>query len=183
MQHFIGIDLNSIRVNPRAGETRTVIPGLKTIKISGVGDAENLEAIKNHDGIILTDVTTYFSAANGRTSFEATMVAKNQDAIEDVKKYMEKYSVGIEQDAHVCNHNPLPKWLYEHEDIKITCSACDSESNLSACQSKERGVLYDDDTDTWSDVWTCPKCGDSSVEDFYFESIDEALKRLEDIKK
>lgn len=145
MKYIIPIDRKTIKPNPRAGETRTYIPGPRqaTFHISGklpefLIDGENIHlTVIRHTGPNAPEYTGHIIDD------------------ETISKCVELgISVTINGDRKNYDHHPIPTHDYEYENIEIKCQSCGHMMRVNDLESDT--VFLGDDEYYSSSV--CPKC-------------------------
>jgi len=174
----IPINLSTLKKNPRAGQTQSLllgrkefqiqmgadyIPDMKKIKDLGIA----IQKMQSGDGVYRTWV------ADG-ILFKKIDVDKEPDP-EEIKKNLSAMGISSEtsmtQHHEVIRHHPLPNWLFEYEKTEVQCEHCEkcfSYTQLgSDCYYDDQGEIYDDSI--------CPKCGAWYCCDVEFQRVEDVL--------
>ena len=167
-KYKIKIDRKSIRKNPKAGATSSLLAGEATFTVTRVvatmdGPLHQVLKAKGMEikspGIILTDVTVVRERRleTGRGKDYLNYTARDQ-------------LIQVEGDRpceHV-EHEPLPDWLYEHRETKVRCRSCKvafPHTELESDSSPNGEYSYA----------VCPKCGIWDCCKLQFEKISTAI--------
>ena len=173
---IVPIDLRTLRVNPRKGETRTPFCSRPaTVKVSAKF-LDGREAPEHVGGFILM--------RRERTSSEEEVVADYSRCIPedfDPEKTKEAFkTVGgvvfaMEVDYGISwiEHAPEPTWLYGYLERDVPCGQCGN-----ACATSAIETHYNEFGD-YEESEMCPACGALDSFEYRFETVEEALARRE----
>lgn len=165
MEYLIQIDLSSIKKNPNAGNTSTYVDRGSTISFFG-----------HHDALIdgeNCDVSKWEVNSNGDRKFiQGTIRTLDVDLIEKIRH---EVTVEIEFHRDRIMHMPEPEYFYNYVDTCVECKAC--HSRFSHNQLTEE-VEYFDCDDYYTLINICPVCDEPYCCSYKYESINDALKRL-----
>lgn len=161
----INIIKSSIKRNPNAGNTVTIVPGRRDVTGIYYGQIpEYLEPL-----IVITEQNRY---SDGNTeSFFMLNGEPPAQLLQDKNCQLQWAQENIR-----CEHLPEPDYFYKYENPPIECSEC-----------KVKTKLNDIETD-WVDdeykVYICPNCQSTEgYPEFQYQSITEALNERGEVLK
>jgi hypothetical protein len=165
---IIPINKDSIKKNPDAGKTQERIVTGQHITFEGKSDVPKII----QDDL---DCKNFFISeiSLGEDKFYRGLAMHLDDKLIDQLK-QEDHTIKIE--IHVeyatINHFPSPQYLYEYENIDIKCCICDETFKSDNLESDS----FNDDDDYYYSDTVCPKCSAWNCCEVKYESIEEALK-------
>ena len=117
MQDLIKINLDSIKENPRAGQTRTRIAGGINITFTSTC---RLDFLKEGIDYIITSTTF---DKNGNYIYEG--IIPNEETLKNKSfKDLESFRYKITDNSKYHEHKPLGEYLFHYEDYNVTCDCC-----------------------------------------------------------
>lgn len=158
----IKIDRSTIRKNPRAGATVTLVPGLVEISFKYTG--KELPALlrdENKAHVVSYGNDGVFEGVIENGALDEVFALQEQG----IEGYLQIYQT---QDVERILHRPDPKWLYKYEDTKVTCSECGGK------------VSHEDVND---ENYRCPHCEAEDTFGFVYEEIDDVVNLDKIIKE
>ncbi len=167
------IDLESIKENPNAGTTTSVVlgPWAGYCKIDVYPPDKLLlpygcSAISErymHDGI--SDPCTQYEIVIGNlSSYE--ILRQNENVSE----------ISMNRDNTYVFHAPDPKFIYQYENTRIRCNNCKQLIPQAKIDKKYiNSISKCVDTDLSYDV--CPLCDECNTFEYEYETIEQALIR------
>jgi hypothetical protein len=178
MKFVVTINRETFRRNPNAGKTSTLVSGIKTAILTAYGPrcnvGENLE-----EGWMLVDCRS-----EGGVPSQSTYVCSGDGALKKLLEVLLKNGVDSDQirydiNQRVCkvDRSSEPEFIFEYNDIEISCRRCESRFPISKLESDY--VVYGDGIsgDAFSDS-ICPKCGEWDCCDLEYEKPEEVAKEL-----
>jgi len=176
MTHLVKVDLRTIKENPNAGNTLSVVDNGSTVTASFKHhNIEILDKIK--DCFIVEryskrNVLSYFHF-NGRVIYKGPKVFYNKLLKLGVDK--DSIEINIENHFHHMHHAPEPDYYYKHLDPKVKCKHCGTKSKVSEMSSGEFYYSSTEEYIYYENI--CPACGVIECVDLEYESIEDALRR------
>lgn len=166
---LVHIKKDSIRENPRAGQTTTEVVGgwEGTFTMKRTGDKSinaGIEEFGMMPGIVFTSWND--DLAEGLAELPEALYTLNYKA-----SLSKDFNVDIKQNTerHTFEHAPMPKYLYSYEDALIQCNECSSKVLVSSI----RYDSYDDE----APFSVCPDCNaHDSFESIEYENINDVIK-------
>ncbi len=168
-KHFIKIDLKSINKNPNAGSEIDYLPGKTECRFSTKKlpddfiDGENCYVVREETMI-----------GDGSIRIEGIITDKElidnilQNKRKDIELIMKREIIEV-------RHLPEPPYFYDYENITLKCDSCNREFDSIDIKSEE---VWDGENEFYSDR-VCPYCNSFDCCEIDYETIEEALKRLE----
>ena len=168
---IIRIDRKSIRRNPNAGETQTIIQGRKEITFSC---KDPIPLFVKHLPFIITE----WEEENGKM-IKASGVINGPietDGMIALCNKAEHLQININNNIQVLNHMPEAEYLYEYQDASIKCKQC---KNLIDVDGIEDDYIFDGEDE--HHVELCPVCGaENSFPVYEYEKITNIPKSILD---
>lgn len=172
---LVRIDRSTLRRNPDAGKTTTLVPsgiqsGSFTIERDGrayVLDVISTPAVWEQDGIV---GTFFCRAATGPMPHAFPCGETTEGKVGGTDKLvMPEFS----REMLEIHHQPEPPWLYEHEPTPVTCNEC-GETFDSRQLKSDYAFSGPDGDEIWSSA-VCPHCGEWDCCDVEYESPRDVL--------
>lgn len=160
---IIRIDRSTIKKNPNAGNTQTVIEGSKEVLFSV--ESYDIPDIVRKEPFIITS----FIEENGKLT-NCSGVINGPLTPEQLSEWLtiKGFTVTIRNNTEVINHMPEPEYLYEYEDKEIKCKKCKNMINID-------DIEHDEFEDT--PVKICPICQHfDTFPEYRYEKISEVIK-------
>jgi len=156
---LVRIDRSTIKNNPDAGKTFTMVEGVTQISFKIKGKLPEFLRDERLCVILAEKEGEYYSGE------------LYNEKIIDLVLQVPGASVQVNRNLQRIEHLPSPRYLYKYENPTITCEECNNLIHV-----------HDIDTDYNEDgneFTTCPNCKSiNSFEDIYFENINDALKEI-----
>jgi len=176
MTTLVKINLRTLKENPNAGNTISVVNRGSTINASfNFHDINILEKIADCfiiDKYSKRNIMSEFHFS-GRVIKKGPKVFYNKLIKLGVDP--STITVNIENHFHHVHHAPEPKYLYKRTDPKVTCKSCGKKSKVSKLISDESYYRSTDEYIYYEN--TCPACGTVECADIKYETIEQALER------
>ena len=164
----IKIDRKTIRKNPNAGNTLTLIPGRKevTFVLPLYKDQKEPDVLM-HPSIIITDVEFVdgVKIICGQICEKlTTLLMEELNACKDIK-------IDINRDINKIEHFPEAEYFYEYEKIKIKCEHCG--------EWVDPHLIERDEFDEYNNFSICPFCETiNSFPEFRYEIFSEIREQV-----
>jgi len=160
MKYFIKIILSSIEKNKDAGATTTFVQGpikvlFKTTLLP--------EYFIDGENCIITE----YEVENAVKTNYSGLITSNELMKRMAKEKPDDMIIEVSNDVQRIDHQPIPKYSYEYENIKVRCASCGKKMYSDELESD----CYDDG---YSDT-ICPKCGAWDCCELEYEKIDDVI--------
>lgn len=159
----IKIKRDSIKKNPNAGNTSSIIQGLKEAKFK-IESYSIPDIIKNEPFFI-----TEFTEENGVLT-SASGVINGPITPDQFSEWMliQGISITISNNTRVIHHMPEPDYLFEYEDTEVKCRHCKNMVDVDSIEQDEFG----------GDLLNiCPICGhENTFPEYKYEKIGDVVK-------
>jgi len=153
---IIKIDRSTIKKNPNAGNTQTVVYGNAEVSFTIRGELP--DHLVDGGNVIITEWSK-----NDCSGF-----LFNPNDIGLLKK-IDGISYKINKNSQLIYHLPEPEYLFSYEDTQIPCNDCGNKVSI-------REIIEDENDD--EDVYTiCPHCKEIDTFHFKYESIYDIVKK------
>lgn len=181
---LIRIDRNTIKRNPNAGSTQTLIPGNATFKFTfdvpfyeTEIDFDNLNNTKGlpYDEFKL-GVNCNLVSVSVDNDIATLVIAATSNELPDLVSngFRPKgVSLSMDRNVTVCDHSPEPDYFYEYEPAMIECMHCGHEFNHNELSSDS--FLVGDDFDEIFVQDICPNCNAGDCCEYEYEKIEDVL--------
>ena len=144
---LIKIDRDSIKGNPKAGSTTTMVSGPVEITFEYQGPLPSkLEDDKN------AIITEWSTDEQGQRWYNGYIT--NHNLVEELSKD-KNISITQSRTQTVLNHPPISAYFYKYKNTKVKCNECGHEFKSKEFLSLESG--FEEDYFGCTDTG-CPKC-------------------------
>lgn len=176
MTVLIKIDRKSVKRNPNAGRTQTMVAGVVNTTLDVTFFIPMPEEIKKHVRVISYSHTFPVHSFVSRHQYQCVIDPKEdiQALITEIQKYTKDFNIIQNRPVQILDHDPEPEFLYDMETPDATCENC--HETFSCTLLKSDGSSDPDDYSYSDEI--CPKCGYWDCCSFETEelSIDELSK-------
>lgn len=163
MKYIIEIDRESIKRNPRAGETMTVVGHRKTATFDITGDLPDF--FIDGENVMITE-----SAYGGFIqSYKGEIF--DDDTINKCVGLNLNVTVNIDRNFY--RHDHIRIWDYTYKNIDIMCDSCEETIKSEDLKSEE---IWNGADEYYSNR-VCPKCGEFDCCELEYENFNEALTK------
>ena len=167
---FIKIDRSSIKPNPRAGQTATILKGAASASIIVRGE----HAFFNTDEFVWVEKGFEPGTQIPVITYLLEKPFELQNILERAKAQGIKAAGEFKQDHETHHHEPIAPYTYRYDFPLISCPECGDSYSL-----KEVQFDYDDDG---NQISYCPSCNNILEMDFTYENINDVIKELKNKK-
>lgn len=172
-KYFIKIDRESIKVNPNAYSTKTVVFGKREVTFKALEMLPELVEGKNCFIYTWTEVNGKKTNIEGyifEFDFANDLIYKYCKATVENGTYNNPLlSIEMKQDIQNLTHSPIQKYSYKYENIELKCNTCGD-------QFMSNDIQTDDNDDGGYSTEVCPKCGAWDCCDIKYENINDIKK-------
>lgn len=162
----VKIDRNSIKRNPRAGQTTSVERGSRTLDFDFEGKWPKDQLTDGKQ----VHITNWQGAKEPMDSIRCSGIVVNPDMFEELSK-IPGMILHEKMNNTVIHHSPIPMFDYKYENPLVPCSEC-----LNNVYLEDIDYEYDDDGNRSE---YCPVCKEEGTfEKRWYEPIEDVVKEL-----
>jgi 5-methylcytosine-specific restriction endonuclease McrA len=166
IKHKVNIDLSSIKKNKGAGTTTTIVPARKIVTFSVY---KLPEYFKDGENCIITE----WSVIKVKLR-DLKGVITSDDLIQKCIKEKHNISISVDFENKYIDHFPIPEYYYDYENTRVTCNNCGKQIFTKDLESHD---FWDGEAEYYSHE-ICPECGSLDCCNLVYESIEDALFRI-----
>lgn len=165
---IVKIDRSTIRKNPKAGQTESIVDRglLITFVYKGRKEPEWINSL---------DVDIESRSFQGIPGFEEIEIRGQIKVTDKLEKFIEEnkktegLTLTIQRDYETLHHMPEPEYLYKYEKTYLKCNHCKEKVEV---QDIEIDYIFDGEDEV--KVETCPLCGgENSFDHYEFENLSD----------
>jgi hypothetical protein len=177
---LIKIDLDSIKLNPKHGQTQTRIPTNTEITIDVIG-SEPFDYLKDRENCYITN-QSYNLDYSKKDECQFSALILDPSLVDRLMKEKEngnckEISITQKYNYQTFDHLPISKYNYSYEIVDLICEECGQ-----TFKSDKLLELDNDDDECFAYTNTgCPHCRAWDCCEVEYEDIDSALFRKEQI--
>lgn len=174
--NIIKIDRKSIKVNPRAGETSTVVPG--PVQVTLIFQGEIPDWLNEVDYVITeweeSDFGDYIepgamlvSRRHIHKTYTVQLINYNEAIMNRLYEYFQEtgnVSIDYSNELHTFHHRPEPNYFYKYQNNTVTCCECGHKEKYFN--------LIQQDVETM-----CPQCFDLDGMQYRHEDINDVKNK------